>query len=40
MRSEPSARTIADEYLPARAIFLWLASPEVVSPFQLDLRQD
>lgn len=34
------ARTIAEEYLRARAMFLWLASPDVVSPFQVDLRQD
>ncbi|MES1165106.1 MAG: hypothetical protein ABUR63_05070, partial [Verrucomicrobiota bacterium] len=36
----PIARTIAEEYLRARAMFLWLASPDVVSPFQVDLRDD
>lgn len=28
----------ADEYLEMRAVFLWLASPENLSPFQSDLR--
>lgn len=28
----------AEEYTAARSVFLWLASPEVVSPFQRDLR--
>ena len=32
------ARVVAEEYLRVRSMFLWLASPEVVSPFQLDLR--
>ncbi|HVZ89002.1 MAG TPA: hypothetical protein VHG72_18680 [Polyangia bacterium] len=32
------ARVVAEEYVRARAMFLWLASPEVASPFQLDLR--
>ncbi|HVV49263.1 MAG TPA: hypothetical protein VHO06_06380, partial [Polyangia bacterium] len=32
------AQVVAEEYLRARAVFLWLASPEVVSPFQIDLR--
>jgi len=34
------ARAIAEEYLRTRAMFLWLASPDVVSPFQVDLRDD
>ncbi|HTB59696.1 MAG TPA: hypothetical protein VLC06_17605 [Polyangia bacterium] len=34
------ARTVAEEYLRARSVFLWLASPDVVSPFQTDLRDD
>ncbi|HVV17179.1 MAG TPA: hypothetical protein VHH90_08250 [Polyangia bacterium] len=34
------ARIIAEEYLRVRAMFLWLASPDVVSPFQVDLRND
>ncbi|HZL16770.1 MAG TPA: hypothetical protein VFG23_03375 [Polyangia bacterium] len=32
------ARAAAEEYTAARSVFLWLASPEVVSPFQCDLR--
>jgi antitoxin component YwqK of YwqJK toxin-antitoxin module len=32
------AQTVAEEYLRARSAFLWLASPEVASPFQVDLR--
>jgi antitoxin component YwqK of YwqJK toxin-antitoxin module len=32
------AQSAAEEYLRARAAFLWLASPDVVSPFQVDLR--
>jgi antitoxin component YwqK of YwqJK toxin-antitoxin module len=32
------ARVVAEECLRARSMFLWLASPEVASPFQLDLR--
>ncbi|HLK89547.1 MAG TPA: hypothetical protein VKZ18_06620 [Polyangia bacterium] len=32
------AQSAAEEYLRARAAFLWLASPDVVSPFQIDLR--
>jgi hypothetical protein len=32
------ARAAAEEYTAARSVFLWLASPEVVSPFQRDLR--
>jgi antitoxin component YwqK of YwqJK toxin-antitoxin module len=31
-------RAAAEEYTAARSVFLWLASPEVVSPFQRDLR--
>ena len=34
------ARAAAEEYLRARAVFLWLADPETVSPFQVDLRDD
>jgi len=34
------ARTVAEEYLRVRAMFMWLASPDVVSPFQVDLRED
>ena len=34
------ARAVAEEYLRARSVFLWLASPDVVSPFQVDLRDD
>ncbi len=34
------ARAAAEEYLRARAVFLWLADPETVSPFQTDLRDD
>jgi hypothetical protein len=34
------ARNVAEEYLRARSVFLWLASPDVVSPFQVDLRDD
>jgi hypothetical protein len=30
--------TIAAEYLAARSVFLWLVSPETLSPFQDDLR--
>jgi antitoxin component YwqK of YwqJK toxin-antitoxin module len=32
------ARAAAEEYTAARSVFLWLASPEVLSPFQRDLR--
>jgi hypothetical protein len=32
------AQSAAEEYLRARSAFLWLASPDVESPFQLDLR--
>jgi hypothetical protein len=32
------AQSAAEEYLRARSAFLWLASPDVVSPFQVDLR--
>jgi len=32
------ARVAAEEYTAVRSLFLWLASPEVVSPFQCDLR--
>jgi hypothetical protein len=32
------AQAAAEEYLRARSMFLWLASPEVASPFQTDLR--
>jgi antitoxin component YwqK of YwqJK toxin-antitoxin module len=31
-------RAVVEEYLAARSVFLWLASPEVLSPFQRDLR--
>jgi antitoxin component YwqK of YwqJK toxin-antitoxin module len=34
------AQAAAEEYLRARSVFLWLADPEAVSPFQLDLRND
>jgi antitoxin component YwqK of YwqJK toxin-antitoxin module len=34
------AQAVAEEYLRARSAFLWLADPEAVSPFQLDLRND
>ncbi len=33
------AQAAAEEYVRARSAFLWLASPDVASPFQLDLRQ-
>jgi hypothetical protein len=33
------AQTVAEEYIRARSAFLWLASPDVVSPFQVDLRE-
>jgi hypothetical protein len=32
------ARSVAEEYIRARSAFLWLASADVVSPFQVDLR--
>jgi hypothetical protein len=32
------AQSAAEEYLRARSAFLWLASPDVMSPFQVDLR--
>jgi hypothetical protein len=32
------AKTAAEEYIRARSAFLWLASPDVLSPFQVDLR--
>jgi antitoxin component YwqK of YwqJK toxin-antitoxin module len=32
------ALAAAEAYTAARSVFLWLASPEVVSPFQRDLR--
>jgi hypothetical protein len=32
------AQAAAEEYIRARSAFLWLASPDVASPFQLDLR--
>ena len=34
------AQAAAEEYLRARSLFLWLADPEAVSPFQVDLRDD
>jgi len=34
------AQVVAEEYLRARSAFFWLASPEVVSPFQSDLKND
>ena len=34
------AQFVAEEYLRARSAFLWLASPEVASPFQTDLKND
>jgi antitoxin component YwqK of YwqJK toxin-antitoxin module len=34
------AQAAAEEYLRARSVFLWLADPEAVSPFQADLRDD
>ena len=34
------ARAAAEEYVRARSLFLWLADPETVSPFQADLRND
>ena len=34
------AQAAAEEYLRARSVFLWLADPEAVSPFQVDLRDD
>jgi hypothetical protein len=34
------AHAAAEEYLRARSVFLWLADPEAVSPFQADLRDD
>lgn len=36
---KPFVEIAVDEYLELRALFLWLASPENVSPFQSDLRQ-
>jgi hypothetical protein len=33
------AQMAMDEYVELRAVFLWLASPENLSPFQNDLRQ-
>ncbi len=33
------ARVAAEEYTSVRSLFLWLASPEVLSPFQRDLRE-
>ena len=32
------AQAAAEEYVRARSLFLWLASPDVASPFQVDLR--
>ncbi|HEY4395589.1 MAG TPA: hypothetical protein VGP64_16075 [Polyangia bacterium] len=32
------AQSVAEEYIRVRSAFLWLASPDVVSPFQVDLR--
>jgi hypothetical protein len=32
------AQTAAEDYIRARSAFLWLASPDVLSPFQVDLR--
>ena len=32
------AQAVGEEYLRARSVFLWLADPEAVSPFQVDLR--
>ena len=32
------AQSVAEEYIRARSALLWLASPDVVSPFQVDLR--
>jgi hypothetical protein len=34
------ARQITEEYLRVRSMFMWLASADVVSPFQVDLRND
>jgi antitoxin component YwqK of YwqJK toxin-antitoxin module len=34
------AQAVAEEYLRARSVFLWLADPEAISPFQVDLRDD
>ena len=34
------AQAAAEDYLRARSVFLWLADPEAVSPFQTDLRDD
>ena len=34
------AQIVAEEYLRARSAFFWLASPEVASPFQTDLKSD
>jgi antitoxin component YwqK of YwqJK toxin-antitoxin module len=34
------AQVVAEEYLRARSAFFWLASPEVASPFQTDLKND
>jgi len=34
------AQSAAEEYLRARSAFLWLADPETISPFQVDLRDD
>lgn len=33
------ARVAAEEYMSVCSPFLWLASPEVLSPFQRDLRE-
>ena len=30
--------TVAAEYVAARSMFLWLISPETLTPFQDDLR--
>jgi hypothetical protein len=34
------AQAAAEEYLRARSVFLWMADPEALSPFQVDLRDD
>ena len=31
--------TVVAEYLAVRSMFLWLASPDTLSPFQDDIRQ-
>jgi hypothetical protein len=36
---KPFVEIAVDEYFELRALFLWLASPENLSPFQSDLRQ-